>query len=97
MRPGLDIARKLGVFGPAVVESMDRSASYAEGFAGANVERPPVHRPSRGALEPVDRLLERVVTVRRRHLVGGNVYSKTLALPFESAASTRKRTLRAPS
>jgi hypothetical protein len=36
-------------------------------------ERPTVSRPSRGAFEPVDRLLEGVVAVRCRHLaVGGN-------------------------
>src|SRR5215212_9156781 len=63
--------QELGIFGPVVAESVDRAASYAEGLARANVERPGVHRPSRDAFEPVNRLLEGVVTVRRRHLAIG--------------------------
>src|SRR5829696_5828856 len=70
---GAGYRQELGVFGPVVVESMDCSTRYAERFAGANVERTALDRPSRGPLEPIDRLLERVVTVRRRHpAVGGN-------------------------
>ena len=63
--------KELGVFGPVVVESVDRAARYAEGLARANVERSTVHAPTRDAFEPVDRLLEGVMTVRRRHLAVG--------------------------
>src|SRR5829696_1067832 len=60
-----------GVLSPVVVESMDHTARYAEGLTRANVERPDVHAPSRRAFKPVDRLLEGVVTVWRRHLAVG--------------------------
>src|SRR5829696_8774986 len=60
--------QELRVFSPAVVEAMDRTARYAEGLTRANVERPSVDAPSRCAFKPVDRLLEGVMTMRRRHL-----------------------------
>src|SRR5438105_12646569 len=54
-----------------VLESVDRAARDADSLAGADVVRPTVNRPSRGAFEPVDRLLEGVVAVRHRHLAVG--------------------------
>src|SRR5215203_879833 len=63
--------KELGVLSPVVVESMDRTARYAEGLTRANVERPSVDAPSRCAFKPVDRLLEGVMTMRRRHLAVG--------------------------
>src|SRR5438552_8350869 len=59
--------QELGVFSPVVVESVHGTARYAQGLAWAHVERPTVHPPSRDALEPVDRLLEGIVTVRHGH------------------------------
>jgi hypothetical protein len=86
-----------GVHGAVVVESVDRAARDADSLAGADVGRPIVDRPSRGALEPVDRLSKASWLCGTGILLSaGTKHSKTLALPFESAASTRKRTLRAP-
>ena len=95
--PGLATAKELGVFGPLVVESVDRTARYAQSVARANVERPIANLPGRHASESVDRLFEGVVAVRHRHgALGGNEALEDALLPFESVASTRKRTLSAP-
>ena len=68
---GARYRKELRILGPVVVEPVDRAARHAQGFTGANVERPTVHRPGRDAVEPVDRLLEGVVAVRRGHRAVG--------------------------
>src|SRR3954451_5621887 len=68
---GAGYRQELGVFGPVVVEPVDSAARDADGLVGANVEHATVNRPSRDALEPVDRLLEGVVAMRYRHLAIG--------------------------
>ena len=61
--PGVGIA--------GVVEVVDCATRDAENLAGADIGRRALDRPGQDALEPVDRLLVAVVTVRGRDLRAG--------------------------
>src|SRR5215217_350334 len=67
MKPGLATARNLASSAPWLSNPWTAPRG-TQNLARCDVDRTVVDRPSRDALEPVDRLLKGIVAMRRRHL-----------------------------
>src|SRR5215204_4857415 len=64
-------AKAPGIRTAVVLEAVDLAPSDAHRVTRADVDRPPLDGERQRALEPVDRLLERIVAVRRGDLGRG--------------------------